>query len=117
MWVAALVSLLKQGYEKVMLDATVGKEGPRCLWGERTFCLLLGYLVSGKSSLWSRQVSLRSLRRGFCRAHSSAWRVMDLVIGRSCHVGSLGRLWLNIHSSLFVSEKTHITKRAKSVTD
>ena len=60
---------------------------------------------------------MKALRRGFCRARSSAWHVMDLVIGLSGHVGSLGHLQLTIQPSLFVCEKTQITRNNKRVAD
>ena len=100
-----------------MVGATVGRERPPGGCGEYSPRVSSRYLESEESPLYSRQVVLRLLRRGFCRARSSAWRVTDLVIGRSCRVGSLGRLQLNIHSLLLVYEKTQITKRAKSVAD
>ena len=77
-------------------------------------CLTSRCWMSMESTLWSGQISPR---RGFFRARSSVWHVMDLVSGRSCRVGSLGRLRLDIHSLLLDCEKSQITKRAKSVTD
>ena len=86
-----------------MVDAPAGRERPQDLCGNGTSCVSPQCMLSERLGLWSWQISLR---RGFCLARSSAWRVMDLVIGLSGCVGSLGRLRLTIQPSLFVYENT-----------
>ena len=81
---------------------------------DRASCVLLRCGLIGGVGLYSWP---KSLRRGFCRARSSAWRVMDLVMGLSGCVESLDRLRLTIQPPLFVCAKTQITRRAKRVAD
>ena len=81
---------------------------------DRASCVLSRCVLFGGVGLYSWP---KSLRRGFCRARSSAWRVMDLVIGLSGRVGSLGRVRLTIQPPLFVCAKTQITRHAKRVAD
>ena len=53
-----------------------------------------------ESTVYSFKKDVSLLRRGFRVAHSSVCRVIDLVSGRSCRVGSLIHQWLDIHSLL-----------------
>ena len=76
-----------------MLDAPADRERPQDLCGNGTSYVSPRCVLSERSVLWSGKISLR---RGFCLVRSSAWRVMDIVIGRSGGVGSLGRLRLII---------------------
>ena len=92
------------------MDVPAVRERPRNVCGKGT-SFVSPRCVLGLHS-W-----LKALSRGFCFARSSARRVMDLVIGLSGRVGSLGRLRLTIQPSLFVCEKTQITRRAKRVAD
>ena len=95
----------------------VGRGRPRFSCGDKTSYLTSRCSVSVGSILNSWKETSWPLRWCFCLVHSSVWRVIDLISGRSCRVGSLGRLWLNIHSLLLVCEESQITRRAKSVID
>ena len=91
------------------MDVPALREGPRNVCGKGMSCVSPRCVLGLYS--W-----LKVLRRGFYFACSCVRRVMDLVIGLSGRVGSLGRLRLTIQPSLFVCEKTQIIRRAKRVT-
>ena len=97
-----------------MVDALATSGSPPNVCGSGCSCVFPRCVLRERVGLCSW---LKSLTRGFCRARSPAWRVMDLLIGLSDRVSSLGRLRLTIQPSLFVCEKTQITRRAKRVTD
>ena len=94
-----------------MVDAPVESDSPPDLC-DGSSCVLSRCVLRERVGLYSW---LKSLRRAFCSARSSAWHVMDLVIGLSGRVGSLGRLRLTIQPPMFVCAKTQLTRRAKCV--
>ena len=98
-----------------MVDAPPGgKERPQDVCGSGTSCMSPRCVLNERVGLCSW---LKELRRGFRRARSSAWRVIDFLIGLLGRVGSLGHLRLTIQPSLFMCEKTQIPRRAKCVAD